>query len=103
MRDYKKRIMVTIKPKADLVLYGNKFNDYKTLAVRGGDGTAVRGKNVDARLIQVNNLGALENADAMLMEIIDNLLGQGKQDSELFNVIADMKAEVEIAMNNFVK
>lgn len=103
MRDYKKRVMVTIKPKVDLVLYGNKFNDYKTLAVRDGDGTAVRGKNVDARLIQVNNLGALEHADTMLMEIIDNLLGQGKQDSELFNIIADMKTEVEIAMNHFVK
>lgn len=100
-KNYEKRIWIAIRPSVELTCYGNQFNDYKSTAVKDGDGTVVRIKNGDVRLISVNNLAALESYNDKLSLMLDKLAKQNKQYSKLYEVLTDMLFEIQTAELKF--
>lgn len=104
MNKYEVRIGVTIMPEMKLVTYGNQFNDYKTIAVKDGDGTCVRLKGANGlREIVLNNYEALLPKEKLLNEALTLLAKQNgnKVESKLYQILQDMLDKVLSAKLKF--
>lgn len=104
LRDYESRKMITIKPIHELVIRKNELNDYRSLFLKGNPNGGIRMKNLpDFRVIEVNNLSALEFFESGLDKAIDQSIEKNSESHELTKTLIELRNQVRTAMQWFIK
>ena len=102
MKNYSVRRPVTIRPNVALSQRGNRFNSYQTLFVKGENG-GIRMKNMpEFRLIEVNNLLALENYDLYIAGALDKSRNELGSEHKLTKMFEDLQERVQKEIKTFI-